>query len=381
MLRRVNKILIRYIIAVLWPLIFILTGISCSKKLHPDASDNVIVYPSPPDTARFQFLTALNSSRDVEKKQSSFSVFVAGEEAPKGISKPYGMSLFHGKLYICDMDLPGIEIINFEKGTFDYFVPGGLGQLKLPINCFVDKQGFLYVADAKRRQIVVFDPKLKYVDSFGEIDDFKPVDVFVTEDKIWVANVKNKVHIYSKDSTHKLLRTIPDMAKQGDAGFLYQPTNIFVTEDEVYVSDFGGFNVKVLTHEGKYIRSIGSYGKNMGQFARPKGIAVDREKNLFVVDAAFENVQVFNSKDKFLMYFGGPYKGPGDLYLPAKVVLDYDNTKYFEKYVDKHFKLKYLILVSNNFGPDRINVYGRVEPKNGKPNIKGEKLASTITNK
>ena len=63
------------------------------------------------------------------------------------------------------------------------------------------------------------------------------------------------------------------------------------------------------------------------------------------------------------MSFGGPYKGPGDMWLPAKVIIDYDNTKYFEKYVDKRFKLKYLILVSNNFGTDKINVYGYVEPK------------------
>jgi len=43
--------------------------------------------------------------------------------------------------------------------------------------------------------------------------------------------------------------------------------------------------------------------------------------------------------------------------------IDYDNLKYFEEYVDKSFDLKYLIFVTNQYGPDRISVYGFVEDK------------------
>ena len=91
-------------------------------------------------------------------------------------------------------------------------------------------------------------------------------------------------------------------------------------------------------------------------------IAVDRDTNLYVVDAGFENTQIFSSEGKLLMFFGGNYKGPGDMWLPAKVTLDYDNLGYFEKYVDPSFNLKYLIFVTNQFGPDKITIYGAVEP-------------------
>ena len=109
------------------------------------------------------------------------------------------------------------------------------------------------------------------------------------------------------------------------------------------------------------LASVGSYGRGLGEFVRPKGIAVDRESNLFVVDAGFENAQIFNKEGKLLMFFGGNYKGPGDMWLPAKVALDYDNLKYFQKYVDAAFKLKYLIFVTNQFGPDKLSIYGAVE--------------------
>ena len=134
-------------------------------------------------------------------------------------------------------------------------------------------------------------------------------------------------------------------------------------DDKVYVSDIGDFKIKIFSTSGEVINAIGSYGRNMGQFVRPKGIAVDHNLNLFVVDSGFENVQIFDADGNLLMFFGGSYKKPGDMWLPAKVIVDYDNLKYFEKYVHQSFKLKYLIFVTNQYGPDKINVYGYVGPE------------------
>ncbi|MEI7982770.1 MAG: hypothetical protein WCI71_14050, partial [Bacteroidota bacterium] len=114
---------------------------------------------------------------------------------------------------------------------------------------------------------------------------------------------------------------------------------------------------------GKYLSTVGGNGSGLGQFARPKGIAVDNDENLYVVDASFENTQIFNKDGHVLLFFGGPYRGPGDMWLPAKVTIDYDNLKYFQKYVDQAFQLNYLIFVTNQYGPDKVNVYGAIRPK------------------
>ena len=87
------------------------------------------------------------------------------------------------------------------------------------------------------------------------------------------------------------------------------------------------------------------------------------DENIYVVDAMYELVEMFNSKGQFLMHFGGHYQGPGYMYMPANITIDYNNLQYFEKYVDSRFKLKYLIFVTNQFGPDKITVYGGVELK------------------
>ncbi len=51
------------------------------------------------------------------------------------------------------------------------------------------------------------------------------------------------------------------------------------------------------------------------------------------------------------------------MWLPAKVIIDYDNLDYFRPLVHESFELKYLIFVTNQYGPDRLNVYGFVEPR------------------
>jgi DNA-binding beta-propeller fold protein YncE len=209
-------------------------------------------------------------------------------------------------------------------------------------------------------QIVEFDEKGSYLASFGENENFKPTDVNVTENEIWVTNLKNnKICVYNKDS-HALLYSFPD-TKKGEKDYLYSPTNLYVTKDLVFISDMGDSKIKIFNHDGLFLRSIGSYGSGVGQLARPKGVSVDRNSNVYIVDAGFENTQIFDPAGQLLMHFGGPYNGHGDMWLPAKVVIDYDNLSYFQKYVNPRFHLVYLIFVTNQYGPDKLSVYGFVE--------------------
>jgi len=59
-----------------------------------------------------------------------------------------------------------------------------------------------------------------------------------------------------------------------------------------------------------------------GNFARPKGIGVDPDGHIYVVDAAFNNFQVFNNQGALLLIVGATGRGPGQFYLPAGAFLD-----------------------------------------------------------
>lgn len=328
----------------------------------------LVTFPPPPDTARIQFLTRISSSADVSLGGPSFWQRLAGQrpEADKAIRKPYGIATYHGRIYVCDTAARAVEVIDLQRRTFDYVGPRGQEALQTPVNCFVDRKGELYVADPGRGDIVILSDSGQYAGRLS-LDKGKPGDVFVTDDRIWVTDLASAtVRVYDK-ATRKPLFSFPQAAR-GAPEALVAPVNLHVTADRVYVSDVFGAKVKVYTTEGKYLRSVGGHGDGLGQFARPKGIAVDRDEHLYVVDAAFENVQMFDDQGRLLMFFGGPYRQPGDMSLPAGIAIDYDNLAYFQKYVHPGFTLKYLILVTNQYGPDKISVYGFVGPT-GRPSV------------
>lgn len=336
---------------------------SCKLFSKKQEVPTYVVYPKAPDPPRIQFLTKISSAADIEKKQSKFSEMLIGKQSVNGLIKPYGIFVKNAKLYICDNFIGGLEIIDFEKKKMQKFAPAGAGSLRLPINCFVDEKNYLYVADAKLQQVLVYNEKGGFIIGIGEKEKFRPTDVNVYDNKIFITNALNsQVCVYSRDTLGKLLYTIP--RKDDEVALpICMPVNITISKGKVYVADFGCSQIKIYNTEGVFIDTIGASGNVPGTFSKLKGVAVDSEGIVYAVDAAFDNVQMFNKEKELLMDFGGHFEGDGGLILPAKVIIDYDNVKYFQQYVDPSLDLKYLVFVTSQYGPNLINVYGRVEKK------------------
>ncbi len=320
-----------------------------------------LFYPPQPELPRLQWLTAFTGAKDVETARSAFDKFVIGEEDNRRrLDKPYGVVLYDGKIYVCDTNRT-VFVFDLEKHTYGPLEDAkGPGKLVQPLNISVDKEGNKYVSDPVRGQVVVFDRNDKYVKAFGSPGDWKPVDAIVLDDRLYVADMKNgSVEVLDKVSGEKLKR----IGRSGQpAENLYMPTNLAFDQNGIlYVSDIGKFAIIKYDRDGHFRESIGKLGTNPGSFARPKGIATDRENRLYVVDAAFDNVQVFSPQNLLLLWFGHFGKvglNPGELYLPAKVSVNYEDVGYFKQYADPNFEIEYLVLVTSQFGDNMVNVFG-----------------------
>jgi DNA-binding beta-propeller fold protein YncE len=326
----------------------------------PERSDVIaetIIYPPPPAEPRIQYLTSFSTSAEFTGPQSTFHKFIFGEEPPLPIVKPYGITIHGSKLYICDTGLGGLEVLDLEENTFEYFIPGGMGQLQFPLNCALDSRNYLYIADGNRKQVVIFNDRLNYVNAISLENGAKPTDVAVNDSLLFIAALDDhSIHVYDKTSLNGLMKI--SGIGESDSMFLYQPANIVLKDSLLMVSDLGGCKINTFSIDGSPLQSFGKPGREMGDFTRPKGIAADKDGNLYVVDAAFENIQLFNSRGELLMNFGGTYAGPGGMWLPAGVAVDYTNLDHFKEYGNERFSFEYLIYVSNQYGPDRISVYG-----------------------
>lgn len=277
--------------------------------------------------------------------------------------KPYGFAIHDGKIYVCDSVTTTLHVFDFKDKDYQFMGLKGRGKVRKAINITIDEKGRKYVADIGRKQVIVFDENDNYLDAFGSEDLGKPTDVAIYQDKLFVCDAeKHIIRVWNKKDGAPLYNI-----GGGKDGIEFSlPTNIAIDQKgDLYVSDQAG-RVWHIDKEGKLVKTFGSLGDAVGQFARPKGIDVDREGRIYVVDAAFEKVQLFNNEGQLLMFFGDAGGEPYHINLPAQVVVDYDHLDYFKKYVNEDYELENLILVSSQYGLNKINVFGLIHEKAGR---------------
>ena len=335
----------------------ILSGCATGPSEKPEP---VVFYPSLPQRPRLQFLHSITGEEDLGKAQSAFVDFLVGEpESEKQLGKTYDIASTSGKIYVLDRSHKKVIIIDLATKKFDYIRDQRLGELNDPSGIWVTADEIKYVADMKRKQVVVFGPDNNFLRVYGNQDLFdKPVDVAVYGDSVYVCDVdKNQIFVLDKE-TGTLKMTIGAPGKQ--EGQFYKPSHVIVDQDgNIFVNDAFNYRVQKFDATGRFLKSYGFLGDNVGGFVRPKGLDIDTEGHLYVADTAFENVQIFDEKTgQLLLFFGGAGLGPGEMYLPSGVHIDYGNIPYFKNFVDKDFRLKYIVYVGNMFGPRKLNVYG-----------------------
>lgn len=326
-------------------------------------------YPPPPVEARIQFLCHLHGTQDFAVSQSPFLEFLVGKpkEVHRTIIKPFGVILVDHKVMVADTAAPRIVMLDMQKRTFEQFGRQGRGALRKPINIRRGPEGRLYVTDTLRNQVVVFDTEGTYIGSIGDGEEFRPSDVAVTGDEVYILDTgKHSIKVYDKE-TATLKRTLGELGME--PGQFRYPTNMVLDGDgNLLVSDSMNFRVQKISPQGEVLLQYGDAGDTVGAFSRPRGIAVDREGIAYVVDSMTCVVQMFNAEGQVLMHIGQRGYGPGGMLLPAQVYIDYDHVEDFREYIDPNFDAEYLIFVTNQVGVNKVSVYafGRLnEPAPG----------------
>lgn len=334
-----------------------LLAAACSPTQVREESGPVF-YPGLPETPRIQFLTAITSEEDIGVERDRFREFVTGKSDPVMVlARPWDLDHTPGKLYVSDKTYRRIVVVDLEKKRMRLVSAEGGAALSNPGGIFVDAAGFKYIADRDRGAVLVFDQTDVFVRTYEAGDEFQPIDVVVYQDRVMVADVgAENIRIFDRKSGD-LTGAIGEQG-EGEGTFRF-PTHLTIDrEGNLYVTDFLNFRVQKFDADGKFISTIGEPGDFPGAMPRPKGIAVDRNGYLYAVDSAFEIVQIFDIETgDALMPFGKFGSLNGGTWLPAGIDIDYDNLAYFSKYVDPNFHPVYLIYVTNQAGPFKINVY------------------------
>src|SRR5690348_11072666 len=93
-------------------------GIGCASKRPATAAQKTAAFwPQYPDPPRVQFLTSFQRSSDVEPAKSKLDELVLGKEHQDvlPLSKPYGIKMWNGKIYVCDTHSACVTIFDLRN--------------------------------------------------------------------------------------------------------------------------------------------------------------------------------------------------------------------------------------------------------------------------
>ena len=181
------------------------------------------------------------------------------------------------------------------------------GLFQRPTAIAIDrKAGHLYILDPPRHVLFILDMEGKVLARIGTIDGASgfstrggstepgrfnaPEAVLIHNDEVLVLDGA-RVHIL--DLQGKFLKEF----KISDSTEIHRglaPGLFMDSENHIYVSDSGSGTVRMYNHDGQFLRAFGRPGLRMGEFNAPAGMWADSTGRVYIVDA--RRIQVFQFK-------------------------------------------------------------------------------------
>lgn len=250
---------------------------------------------------------------------------VIGETEPVTLQRPQSgvVDLAGQRILITDVNRQAVYVFDQKNGRLDLWEEATQQTHFIsPAGIALGAVSDVYVADAELGYVVRLDAKGKGIGVIGKGELKRPIGMAfdVATRELYVADAYgHDVKVFDADG--RLLRTLGTRG-EGPGEFNF-PTYLTLARGELYVTDTMNSRIQVLdAATGQLKLTIGERGLNVGNLVRPKGVAVDSEGNIYIIESYHDYLLVFNRKGEFLIPIGGTGEGIGQFYLPTSVWAD-----------------------------------------------------------
>ena len=146
-------------------------------------------------------------------------------------------------------------------------------------------------------------------------------------------NLHHRISVYSRGGR--------SFGSEGsyDRQFQY-PRGVAITSDNhIIIADSGNHRIQMFTMEGRFVKSVGQWGKGQLQFNHPSGIAVHPSGSVFVADSYNHRIQVLNSDLLYSHMFGSQGSAPGQFSYAGGVAINSSGLLYVTDYGNNRVQL------------------------------------------
>lgn len=307
-------------------------------RMDPDpaGSGAGVFWPGAPEVPRYRYAGQLigednyvdpNSSREGVRGALAWIVGLAvGEQPPEGLQRPQAGTIDgNGRVLVTDGSRQAVMVFEPVGGMQTWEQAAGLLRFRMPVGIATSPEGRVFVADAELGFVAELDASGKGVRIIGRGELTRPTGVAYDPEnrKLYVADTgAHDLKVFGSDG--QLLKTVGQRG-EGDGEFNF-PTHLAYARGDLYVADTMNSRVQVLaTADDRHRLTVGARGLFVGNLVRPKGVSVDSDGNIYVVESYFDHLLVFDRSGQFLMAIGGLGKDVGQFYLPAGVWTDAHN--------------------------------------------------------
>lgn len=296
------------------------------------------------DIPRYHYLGELVGDPNFVTKKSDVAAVrvmsaiwgvITGRAEPKEISRPQsGIVDATGRILVTDFNRRSVVVFDEKAGQLQEWTNATAGlRFVAPVAIANGEQGQFFVTDADLGFVARLDAAGKPLEPLGLGHLSRPTGVAyeATTKRLFVADTQgHHIKVFGLDG--QLLDVWGEQGEEVDRPkekradddlLLSWPTYLAVARGKLYISDTMNARVVVVSSAtGRQLTTIGTRGTFVGNLVRPKGVAVDSEDNVYVIEGYHDHLLVFDRKGRFLMAIGGEGEAPGKFQLPGGVWID-----------------------------------------------------------
>jgi DNA-binding beta-propeller fold protein YncE len=286
---------------------------------------------------RLTYQQSIQSESDIGSRQgfwSKLAGILAGPPDLREMVRPYGIAVdSHGRIIVTDPALSAVHIFDLANRKYKLIDRWDKNKdpMIAPQGVAVDEKNNIYVTDSEAGKVFVFDPQGKTRRVFGSLkrgEGFfkRPTGIAIDRKahRVYVTDTLADC-VYILDTDGQVLRRFGERGEE--TGQFNFPVEVQVKDGLVVIVDAMNFRVQLFDADGNFQAQIGITGNPAGGIYRPKGIGIDSEDHIYVVDSELGIVQVFDRRGRLLYRFGNGTNF-GQFLLPAGLFIDRNDRVY-----------------------------------------------------